>query len=81
VRGRVFGEASMELVEWLHKQVTDDPRALRWISEPGSDARIARAYKELLAGYEIEPSELLKTTRVLEPNEEPGRVEVKDIRF
>jgi GTP cyclohydrolase I len=71
----------MELVEWLSKQVTDDPRALRWFSEPGSDARIARAFKELLAGYEIEPSGILKTTRMLEPDEEPGRVEVKDIRF
>ena len=71
----------MELVEWLSKQVTDDPRALRWFAEPGSDARIARAFKELLAGYEIEPSTILKTTRMLEPDERPGRVEVKDIAF
>ncbi|TDJ18384.1 MAG: GTP cyclohydrolase [Deltaproteobacteria bacterium] len=71
----------MELVEWLAKQVTDDPRALRWFAEPGSDARIARAFKELLAGYEIEPSTILKTTRMLEPDERPGRVEVKDIVF
>ena len=71
----------MELVEWLAKQVTDDPRALRWFAEPGSDARIARAFKELLAGYEIEPSTILKTTRMLEPDERPGRVEVKDIAF
>ena len=71
----------MELVEWLAKQVTDDPRALRWFAEPGSDARIARAYKELLAGYQIEPSTILKTTRMLEPDERPGRVEVKDIAF
>jgi hypothetical protein len=27
----------MELVEWLAKQVTDDPRALRWFAEPGCD--------------------------------------------
>ncbi len=71
----------MELVEWLAKQVTDDPRALRWFAEPGSDARIARAFKELLAGYEIEASTILKTTRMLEPDERPGRVEVKDIAF
>ncbi|TDI99079.1 MAG: GTP cyclohydrolase [Deltaproteobacteria bacterium] len=71
----------MELVEWLAKQVTDDPRALRWFAEPGSDARIARAFKELLAGYEIESSTILKTTRMLEPDERPGRVEVKDIAF
>ena len=71
----------MELVEWLAKQVTDDPRALRWFAEPGSDARIARAFKELLGGYEIEASTILKTTRMLEPDERPGRVEVKDIAF
>ena len=71
----------MELVEWLAKHVTDDPRARRWFAEPGSDARIARACKELLAGYEIEPSTILKTTRMLEPDERPGRVEVKDIAF
>ena len=71
----------MKLVEWLAEEVTDDPRALRWFAEQGSDDRIARAFKELLAGYEIEPSTILKTTRWLEPGERPGRVEVKDIPF
>jgi len=71
----------MKLVEWLAKSVTDDPRALRWFSEEGSDERIARAFKELLAGYEIEPGTLLKTTRMLEPGERPGRVEVREIAF
>jgi GTP cyclohydrolase I len=71
----------MKLVEWLAKAVTDDPRALRWFAEQGSDERIARAFKELLAGYEIQPEEILKTTRMLEPGERSGRVEVKDIAF
>jgi GTP cyclohydrolase I len=71
----------MKLVEWIAKSVTDDPRALRWFAEPGSDDRIARAFKELLAGYEIDPATILKTTRLLEPDEHPGRVEVKDIPF
>jgi len=71
----------MKLVEWLSKSVTDDPRALRWFVEDGSDERIARAFKELLAGYEIEPGTILKTTRMLEPGERPGRVEVRDIPF
>lgn len=71
----------MELVEWLAKQVTDDPRALRWFDEPGSDQRIADAFKELLAGYQIETHTILKTTRMLEPDERPGLVEVKDIAF
>jgi GTP cyclohydrolase I len=71
----------MKLVEWLAKQVTDDARALRWFEEPGSDERIASAYRELLTGYRIEPSTILKTTRLLLPNERPGLVEVQDITF
>jgi GTP cyclohydrolase I len=71
----------MKLVEWLAKSVTDDPRALRWFAEEGSDDRIARAFKELLDGYTIEPHTILKTTRMLEPGERPGLVEVKDIAF
>ena len=71
----------MKLVAWLAKSVTDDARALRWFEEAGADDRIARAFKELLAGYELEPSTILKTTRMLEAGERPGRVEVKDIGF
>ncbi len=71
----------MKLVEWIAKSVTDDPRALRWFGEEGADDRIARAFKELLAGYTIEPSSILKTTRMLEPDERPGMVEVADIQF
>jgi GTP cyclohydrolase I len=71
----------MKLVEWLAKEVTDDPRALRWFAEPGTDARIARAFRELLSGYEIDPGTILKTTRMLEPDERPGSVEVNGIAF
>ena len=71
----------MKLVEWLAKQVTDDPRALRWFAEPECEDRIARAFRELLSGYEIDPATVLKTTRLLEPGERPGRVEVKEIAF
>lgn len=71
----------MKLVEWLAKQVTDDPRALRWFEEKGSDDRIARAYRELLAGYDIDTDTILKTTRMLGPDEHPGLVEVRDIGY
>ena len=41
----------MKLVEWLAKEVTDDPRALRWFAEPGTRradrARIPRAARGL----------------------------------
>lgn len=71
----------MDLVDWLAEKVTDDPRALAWFEESGGDDRIARAFKELLAGYELEPSKILKTTRMLAADEKPGRVEVADISF
>lgn len=71
----------MKLVDWLGAKVTDDPRALAWFDEKGSDDRIARAFKELLSGYEIDPSTILKTTRVLGQGERPGFVEVKAIGF
>lgn len=71
----------MRLADWLAERVTDDPRALEWFEGAESDDRIARAFKELLGGYEIDPTKILKTTRLLGENEKPGLVEVKDIDF
>jgi len=71
----------MKLADWLGKAVTNDPRALEWFDEDGADDRIARAYQELLAGYEVDPGTVLKTTRLLAPDERPGRVDVRDIGF
>jgi GTP cyclohydrolase I len=71
----------LKLTNWLAEHVTDDPRALRWFDAPEAEGRIARCYKELLRGYEIDPSTILKTTRMLDEGEAPGQVEVKDIAF
>lgn len=71
----------MKLADWIAQNVTADPRALAWFEEEGSDDRIARAFGELLAGYAIDPSTILKTTRRLAPDESPGLVEVKAISF
>ena len=71
----------MKLVDWLAEQVINDPRALKWFDEPGSDERIANAFQELLGGYRIDTTTILKTTRLLRPNERPGLVEVKEIGF
>ena len=61
--------------------MTDDPRALAWFEEAGSDDRIARAFKELLGGYAIDTAKILKTTRLLAEDERPGLVEVEEIDF
>jgi GTP cyclohydrolase I len=71
----------VKLTDWLSKYVTDDPRALRWFDAPEAEDRIARCYQELLAGYTIDPSTILNTTRLLGEDEAPGRVEVRDIAF
>ncbi len=71
----------MKLVDWLEEKVTHDPRSLRWFEEKGSDERIAQAFKELLVGYRIDPSTILKTTRMLRPDERPGIVEANEIAF
>lgn len=71
----------MKLADWLSEKVTNDPRALAWFEETGGDDRIARAYKDLLSGYQLDPGSILKTTRMLADNELPGLVEVRDIQF
>lgn len=71
----------MKLTDWLTAHVTDDPRALRWFDSPDAEDRIARCYKELLRGYAIDPSTILKTTRKLRDDESPGKVVVDDIAF
>lgn len=71
----------MKLTDWLAEHVTDDPRALGWFDAPDAEDRIARCYKELLSGYDVDPSTILKTTRMVAANESPAKVEVKDIAF
>ncbi len=71
----------MKLVDWLAANVTDDPRAIGAFDSPEAERRISRAYKELLAGYTIDPSKILKTTRMLAADEAPGLVTVHAISF
>lgn len=71
----------MKLTDWLTEHITDDPRALGWFDSPEAEDRIARCYKELLNGYDIDPSTILKTTRMVGPDEPRSAVEVRDIAF
>jgi GTP cyclohydrolase I len=71
----------VKITDWLAEHVTDDPRALGWFDAPDAEDRIARCYKELLSGYDVDPSTILKTTRMVDANESPAKVEVKDIAF
>jgi GTP cyclohydrolase I len=69
------------VVDWLRAHVTGDPRATAWFEEPGAEERIVRAYRELLAGYDVEPASVLRTTRPVGKGEVVGVVEVSEIAF
>ncbi len=65
---------------WLSANVTQDPRALAWFDHVGAEDRIARAYRQLLAGYDKDPAAVLKTTRKVE-GVHHGHVTVRDINY
>ena len=71
----------MKIVDWLAQNVTNDQRALAPFDSAGADERIARAYKELLSGYKLDPTTILKTTRMLAGDEAPGLVTIGSISF
>jgi GTP cyclohydrolase I len=70
----------MQLSDWLREKVTQDPRALEWFKPEECEARIARAYKQMLAGYQEDPSKILKTTRRVQ-GKHSGIVTVHDINY
>lgn len=70
----------MKLVEWLKEKVTRDPRALRWLDSDKCEDRIVRAYRELLSGYDTDPSTILNETRPV-TGHHSGSVTVRDINY
>ncbi|GAA3772583.1 GTP cyclohydrolase I [Streptomyces chiangmaiensis] len=68
------------IAEWLEENVTTDKRALDWYREPECEPRIVRAYRQLLSGYEIDTSTILKTTVEIQ-GEHAGVVRVHDINY
>jgi GTP cyclohydrolase I len=68
------------IADWLEKNVTQDKRALAWYTEPECEPRIVKAYRELLSGYEIDTTTILKTTCEVE-GEHRGVVRVHDINY
>lgn len=72
----------MFIKDWLASNITKDSRALEWFDEPEAEDRIRKAYKELLSGYETDPSTLLKVTREIGKSEKyTGTVTVRDINY
>jgi GTP cyclohydrolase I len=78
------------LIDWISKNITHDPRALDWFGRgavPDADEeltcekRIVKAYRELLSGYETDPSKILKVTRTVEPGERVSKVTIADITY
>ena len=72
----------MLIRDWLSANVTNDSRALEWFDEAEAEPRIRKAYQEILSGYKIDPSTLLKTTREIGKDEKfTGTVTVRDINY
>ncbi len=70
----------MNIVDWLREKVTRDPRALQWFDGAKCEDRIAKAYRELVAGYDIDPSKILNETRPV-VGKHQGHVTVRDINY
>lgn len=70
----------MTIAEWLEQNVTTDKRALDWYRTEESEPRIVRAYRELLSGYDIDTSKILKTTCGVQ-GEHMGAVRIRDINY
>ncbi|MBE4735188.1 MULTISPECIES: GTP cyclohydrolase I [Streptomyces] len=68
------------IAQWLEENVTTDKRALDWYQEEECEPRIVRAYRELLSGYDIDTSKILKTTVEVD-GEHAGVVRVHDINY
>lgn len=68
------------IAQWLEENVTTDKRALDWYREEECEPRIVRAYRELLSGYDIDTSKILKTTVEVD-GEHAGVVRVHDINY
>lgn len=85
-----MNSSSTHLIDWISKNITQDPRALEWFGRGPTPApeeeltcekRIVKAYRELLSGYETDPSKILKITRKVEPGERVSKVTVCDIGY
>lgn len=70
----------MTIKDWLAENVTTDKRALDWFASDECEDRIVRAYREMLSGYELDPSRILKTTVTLDAPHD-GIVNVHGINF
>lgn len=72
--------SQVQIVDWLKANVTSDPRALQWFDQAECEPRIVKAYKQLLDGYNQDPSKILKTTRPVK-GDHHGTVTVRDINY
>ena len=70
----------MTIKNWLEENVTQDDRALSWFDEPECEPRIVKAYSQLLEGYNIDTSKVLKPTRLIDKDHN-GTVTVGEISF
>ena len=68
--------AEQHLSHWL-KKIIDDPEAVEMVEN--SEERIVRAYKEMLSGYDVDPSKILSITKRIKDYD--GLVVQRDINY
>ena len=68
------------LADWPKAKVTQDSRALQWFHDAEAEPRIAKAYAQLLDGYNQDPSTILKATRPVKSLHH-GTVTIRDINY
>jgi GTP cyclohydrolase I len=70
----------VKIKDWIEQNVTRNASALAWFDAEECEPRIVKAYRELLSGYNTDPSTILKTTRKVE-SPHKGVVVIRDINF
>ena len=73
--------AERSLAAWIASLCDGRTLAYQWFDEHGAFARIDKAFRQLLDGYDIDPFKVLKATREIPRGSYDGEVVVSSIPF
>lgn len=73
--------AERSLAAWIASLCDGRTQAYQWFDEHGAFARIDRAFRQLLDGYDIDPLKVLKATREISRGSYDGEIVVSSIPF